>query len=125
MITKEKEHIQLDCTVCSGVQADIKNLNQSDTKQWDALDRLQTSKASSSQMRWVIGIFLLIALATVGTLWRTQTASTDKILGKIESMEKEGGIKREETNTKLDGLKEKVNELKWSVEDHIRSGGRK
>jgi hypothetical protein len=84
------------------------------------LGTLQTSKASSSQMKWVIGIFLIMALATIGFLWRGQVSSTDKIVGRIETMEKENGTKREESNHKLDTLKEKVNEMKWSLDEHLK-----
>jgi hypothetical protein len=120
-----KEHLQLDCTVCSGIQADVTNLKKSDEDQWDNLKGLQTSKASSSQMKWVIGLFLIISLAVVGFLWRTQVSGTDKIVTQIEGIKTQADTKREETNNRLDVLKDRVNELKWGLDEHMRKGGDK
>lgn len=122
----EKEHVRLDCTVHSGIRAEIDDLKENDTKQWDLLGLLQTTKASSSQMRWVVGIFLIISMAVVGFLWGTQSSSTNKIVNKIEVMETQAGVKRDETNLKLDTLKDKVNELKWAMDfKKEKSGGNK
>jgi len=122
----EKEYIRLDCTVHSGIRAEIDDLKENDTKQWDLLGLLQTTKASSSQMRWVVGIFLIISIAVVGFLWGTQSSGTDTIIKKIEIMDEKNTSKREETNLKLDTLKDRVNELKWAMDSKKeKSGGNK
>lgn len=113
----DKEHIRLDCTVHSGIRAEIDDLKESNIKQWNLLGLLQTTKAGSSQMKWVIGIFLIISIAVVGFLWGTQSSNTDKIVNKIEVMENQTGAKRDEMNVKLDVLKDRVNELKWSMDE--------
>jgi len=118
----EKERIHLDCTVCSGIQTDIGNLKKSDEKQWTMVDLLQTSKASSSQMKWVIGIFLVISIAVVGFLWGAQSSSTDTIVKKIEIMDEKNTSKRDEMNTKLDILTGRFNEMKWSIDEHLKRG---
>jgi len=119
----EKEHLRLDCTVHSGIRAEIDDLKENDTKQWDLLGLLQTTKASSSQMKWVVGIFLVISMAVVGFLWGAQSSNTNKIVNKIEVMETQIGVKRDETNLKLDILKDRVNELKWSMDFKKEKGG--
>lgn len=115
----DKENINVDCKAHSGVRAELNDLKQNNEKQWIVLDTLQTSKASSSQMKWVIGIFLIISISVVGFLWKAQWSSTDTIIKKIEVMETENSKKREETNLKLDVLKDKVNELKWITDEHL------
>jgi hypothetical protein len=120
----EKDIIRFDCKAHSGIRAELDELKISDRDQWDSLRGLQTSKASSSQMRWVIGLFLIIALATVGFLWRAQVSSTETIVKKIEMMEKENGTKRDETNTKIDALKDRVNQLFWTVGEPKKHDGR-
>jgi len=120
----EKEHIRLDCTVHSGIRAEIDDLKERDEKQWTMLDGLQTSKASSSQMWKVLGIFLVISMAVVGFLWGTQSSNTNKIVNKIEVMENQIAVKRDETNLKLDILKDRFNELKWSMDSKKEKGNK-
>jgi len=120
----EKEHLRFDCTVHSGIRAEIDDLKENDIKQWDLLGLLQTSKASSSQMWKVLGIFLVISMAVVGFLWGAQSSSTTKIVNKIEVMETQSGVKRDETNLKLDILKDRVNELKWSMDSKKEKGNK-
>lgn len=110
----------IECKLHSGIRAEVDELHSSDKDQWDKINTLQTSKASSSQMKWVIGIFLVIALATVGFLWTAQVTSTDTIIKKIEVMDDKSNTKREETNSRLDALKGQVNELKWGLDEHQR-----
>jgi hypothetical protein len=118
----EKDRIRLDCTVCSGIQTEIGNLKKSDEKQWDMVELLQTTKASSAQMWKIIGIFILMSMAVVGFLWGTQTKSTEKIFNRIEVMDNQTAIKRDEMNIKLDLLKENVNKLTWSMDEHLKAG---
>ena len=120
----EKEHLRFDCTVHSGIRAEIDDLKERDEKQWDLLGLLQTTKASSSQMRWVVGIFLIISMAVVGFLWGAQSSSTIKIVNKIEVMENQIAVKRDETNLKLDILKDRFNELKWSMDSKKEKGNK-
>ena len=112
----DKEHIRFDCTVHSGIRAEVDDLKQSNGKQWDVLGLLQTSKASSSQMWKVLGIFLIISMAVVGFLWATQSSSTTVIIKKIEVMDEKNTEKREETNKKIDSMRDRVNELVWTVD---------
>jgi hypothetical protein len=119
-VMTEKERIRLDCTVCSGLQTDIGNLKKSDEKQWDMVELLQTSKASSSQMKWIIGILIGIVISAMGVLWKTQASNTTTIVTKIEAMDAQGAVKRDEINIKLDTLKDRVNELKWSMDEHLK-----
>ena len=120
----EKEHLRFDCTVHSGIRAEIDDLKERDEKQWTMLDGLQTSKASSSQMWKVLGIFLVISMAVVGFLWGTQSSNTNKIVNKIEVMENQIAVKRDETNLKLDILKDRFNELKWSMDSKKEKGNK-
>lgn len=111
----EEKRLRLDCMVHSGIRAEIDDLKESDRDQWDKIGVLQTSKASSSQMRWVIGIFLIVSMAVVGFLWRSQVAGTSSIINKIEVSD----MKREDMSNKLEIVKEKVNEMKWSLDNHL------
>lgn len=120
----EDKGFRPNCNLHSGVRAEMDDLKTSDRDQWDKIGMLQTSKASSAQMKWVIGIFLILSISIVGFLWRTQVSSTDTIIKKIEVMEDKNAVKRDETNNKLDTLKDRFNELKWSV-DELKKGDRK
>ena len=113
MTDKETE---FGCKMHSGLRAETDDLKQSDRDQWDAINGMQTSKASSSQMKWVIGIFLILSISIVGFLWRTQVLGTDTVIKKIEIMEEKNVKQREETGIKMDSLKDKLNELCWTMD---------
>jgi uncharacterized membrane protein YvbJ len=133
----EKKEIVV-CPFHSGFEAEIEELcrrctelNAVDEKQWTSLKELgdeTKKKASNKTIMWGIGIMVVVLIAVLGVMWRGQDSlaiklseSERRITSQISEQRREGEIKLEETNKKLDSLKENTIELKTKVEHYLKS----
>lgn len=109
-----------NCEVHSGMVTEIDQLKERSKKHEDFLETLQTSKSSSGQMRWVIGIFLVLSMAVVGFLWHGQNALETRIITKLDSQDKETAAERKDLAKMLMELKIETAEIRFKVNEHLR-----
>lgn len=106
----------------------MKDENQ---KQWEYAGEVENEakrKASLSSIKWGVCITVVILIAVFGVMWRGQDSlaskfseSEKKIMDKIECMNTDADKKRNETNAKLEALKEMQIELKTKVEHYLKN----
>jgi ABC-type lipoprotein release transport system permease subunit len=108
------------CKFHEKIQSEVEDLKTDKEKQWTEIGK----RPISSVIYWILGILIVIVMAMMGGLWKGQASSTDKIMTRIEVMDNQGAVKRDEMNTKLDGLKENVNKLTWSMDEHLKTNNK-
>ena len=77
---------------------------------------------------WIIGLLLAIVLGIQAVIWGELKANRNEIINnrneiinKIESSDKEDGLKRSETWRRLEDLKTSVIRLEMKIENHLNN----
>ena len=97
------EHSKIE-SLCEKFCNEIQNLKDVGEKQWDIIAK----KASTSSVKWGVGIFVMLMLATVGFLWNSQRESRNEILGEIKSIQI--------LIAGEDGLRDRIKGLEWKLD---------
>lgn len=115
------------CKQHSGLDSEIETLKESNGKQWDCLNELTKQKASTSFVRWVIGVGLVLSMAVTAFLWGNQVSNMKDvkegqaaILAEIKQNKAEATTERQIIQEKLETLRGSVRELERDVKQAVK-----
>jgi len=111
-----------ECNEHSGITHDMSESKEQRKALFGAIEKLQITKANSSQIWKVITVFLIISMAVVGWLWHVQVGAskenkeqTEKILSRLDR----DSEKRDLIISTVNDLKTEVLIVKERVNTHI------